>query len=269
MWQHTVCLPRRQCQDKLHQQVLGKQKDPDPGHRVGIFRYTDTYAVGMGQQKTGPGYWRAAPGRLELFLRNPELPAEPFRPGVLLPVIWVFLLLLGGLVTYIALAAWIVGEPVRLHRNGVSQEVPAVFLYIPGVLTLLVPFWHLRRERKDWQHQRAYITATPLRVEFFGQGKKLSLPWDAVRGFRVVASEGKDVLQADLLPWHLDQEPELAFLTGTLAITGVPCVEPHSSAYALNHLLGTPSLRQQLGSPRSEADINSLLAAAPGSKKPA
>ena len=227
-----------------------------------VFRSRDvragTYAGRMGKKNTAPGYWRANGSRLEQVERSPEEPAPPFRLGLGWIVLWLFLLLLGGFMVYVAVNSYVTGEP--LMRRG--RETSPLFPLILGGFVFLVPFWHLPQIRREWGRLYPSITATQSRVELYGDADHYFLPWEIIRGFRVESRRGKDMLLADLVPSGPEPEPGSPGTVDAWTVTDIRCWEPFGTAYVLNYLLGNPALRRELGSPRSEADVNAVLARA-------
>lgn len=206
---------------------------------------------------TGPGYWRAAADKLELLDRHPAAPAPPFRPHLLWIVLWLFVALLGGLLVQLSLNSMVSGKPLKAgDGSGPGQAILPLLL---GLSLLVMPFWHVPQVRKEDARLYPRIKAGRTWLEVYGELEEHFLTWESIRGFRVETRRGRDLLVVDLLPAPgAEQDPPGT--AGGRSITGLRCIEPHSSAFALNYLLGNPSLRQEPASPRSAAAVNEVLA---------
>ncbi|MCQ2000008.1 PH domain-containing protein [Arthrobacter zhaoxinii] len=210
----------------------------------------------MGIQNTGPGYWRAAQDKVELFQRNPSEPAPPFRLSGVWVALWIFLLLLGGVVAYMAFDSLQTGRPWRRGESVSSSWIPLIL----GLGLMSAPIWHYPQIRKDWGRLSPRMTVTAAGVDIYVMAAPRSLGWEAVRGFRVDTTGSWDQLVADLTKPH--PNPVKKGPAQVTSYPGVSCLEPHSTAYVLNSLLARPDLRADLGSPRSEAEINALMVSA-------
>ncbi|MCC9204343.1 hypothetical protein [Arthrobacter sp. zg-Y769] len=215
----------------------------------------------MGKQNTGPGYWRAAQDKLELFERNPSEPAPPFRLSGGWVALWVFLLLFGGLMAYLGIDSLQTGRPTR---RGESVSSSWIFVIL-GLFLMSVPIWHYPQIRKDWGRQYPRMTVTGSGVNFHVMVTPLSLAWEDVRGFRVERTGRRDKLVADLNSPH--PNPEKKGPAQVTSFTDISCIEPHSTAYVLNYLRTGVAARAAVGSLRSEAEINAIMASAAPAKR--
>ena len=207
----------------------------------------------MGMQNTGPGYWRAAQDKLELFRRNPSEPGPEFRLSAGWVALWIFLLLLGGLVAYLAFNSLMTGNPMRRGEEK-AGDVLGVIL---GLFLMSVPVWHYPQIRKGWDRLNPIMTVTAVRVDFHVFAPPLSLTWEGIRGFRVEEIHGRTQLVADLAssrPNTVKKDP-----AEVTTLTGIACIEPYGTAHVLNHLLTRSAARARLGSLRSEVEINALM----------
>lgn len=214
----------------------------------------------MGMKDTGPGYWRATPNKLELFQRNPSEPAPPFRLSWGWVALWAFLLLLGGLLAYSGMHSLQTGKPLK---RGEGADGAALVLLL-GLFLASIPFWHFPLVRKEWGQLHPRMTVTDAGVEFHVMAGPHSLRWEDFRGFRVERIRRREELVADLN--GLYPNPHKEGPKQTTSITGLSCLEPHSTAFVLNRLLSRPDYRRELGSPRLEAEINALAASAAPAK---
>lgn len=190
----------------------------------------------------------------------------PFRPGAGWLILWLFVVALGGLITYLAFESLRTGVPMK--RADTSDTGPALVMLV-GLFLVSVPVWHLPQVRKEAPAMAKFprISVMPFGVWINGKTDKFSdhaLPWEAIRGFRIQTRWGRQTLAADLVPAGsgLSGTPGTPKPAAARTITRIRCIEPYGSAYVLNYLLEHPALRQELGSVRSGTVVNSVLATA-------